>query len=131
MMLLSLNCKVSVPRQATISSQQNDRCSIDWKRDWNLYPSFFEAWFCLQKKPDFCNPNVTHKNIKPPMESRELKQLERDAGLEPHYIIRREIDFYLFRALYRRLGESRKSKNSKPLIAAIRTRNIVPGTPLP
>ena len=44
-MILSLKRKVSVTRQATISSQQNNRCSIDWKPDWNLYPLFFEAQF--------------------------------------------------------------------------------------
>ena len=33
--------------------------------------------------PNFCNPNVTHKNEKPSMASRELRQLERDAGRPP------------------------------------------------
>ena len=33
-------------KEATILSQQNDRCSIDWKHDWNLYPSLFMAFAC-------------------------------------------------------------------------------------
>ena len=48
MMVFSLKRKVSVPRRATISSQQNDRCSINWKHNCICIP-------CSLKK---CAPRV-------------------------------------------------------------------------